>query len=187
MLHRNNSSLIYLLILTLSILSTGCTGAEESGATDTNQKQLKSFLMRYEKTFNPSRYDVDVNYLKRIEREHHIPLETKNVFTTSVPETVAGYRTQVLFTNNIDIANSAKDTLESLLPDYWCYIVYDAPYYKVRVGNFLDRNDASQLVHDLLRLGYKDTWVVPDNIIINIPPNPPTVEIEPDRSLPTPR
>jgi hypothetical protein len=184
--HKNKTLFVCSVLLSASICATGCSGAEESGGKDPNQKQLNSFLAKYEKTFNPSNYDADLSYLFRVERDHHITAETRSVFTTAVPETLAGYRAQVLFTNNIEIANSAKDTIESLLPEEWCYIVYDAPYYKVRVGNFLERDEASRMVRDLLSLGFKDSWVVPDNIFINLTPKPPVIEIEPDQRFTPP-
>lgn len=182
---KSNKLLIFTILLGMFICSAGCSGADQSGGKD--QKQVRSFLMKYEKTFNPSMYDADLSYLKRVEEDHHTVLETRSVFTTSVPETVAGYRAQVLFTNSIELANNTRDTIESLLPHEWCYIVYDAPYYKVRVGDFTDRNYALQMVHQLNALGYKDAWVVPDNVEINIPPKPPNIDIEAEQPLDTHR
>ncbi len=162
----------------------GCSGAEESMISG-DQKQLNTFLKKQEKAFNPSRYTADISSVARRELEQRVALKPQPVFTTALPETIAGFRAQVLFTENIEMANSVKDTLENLLPDQWCYIVYDAPYYKVRVGDFLDRNTATQMVRTLRTLGYKDPWVVPDNVVINIPPNPPSADIEVEpRSLP---
>ncbi len=183
--HSGNRLFIFAILSGMIIFSAGCSGQQESGVKD--QNQMREFLREYEKTFNPSGYDADLVHLKRVEENHHTVLETRTVFTTTVPETLAGYRVQVLFTNNIDLANDTRDTIETLLPHQWCYIVYDAPYYKVRVGNFTDRNEALQMVHQLTGLGYRDAWVVPDNIQINIPPKPPDIEIEPGQPLETHR
>ena len=141
---------------------------------------LNDFLSRSEKTFNPSLYDADLHYLTAVEQERHASLEIHSVFTTAVPETVAGYRAQVFFSNNIDSANSVRDRVEQLLPAEWTYIIFDVPYYRVRVGNYTDRSDAEKMVRTLDGLGFRDSWAVPDNIILNLPSKPPAVDMEPE-------
>jgi hypothetical protein len=40
------------------------------------------------------------------------------------------------------------------------YLQYDAPYYKVRVGNCLTRREGDLLQERAVRRGYRDAWVV---------------------------
>jgi hypothetical protein len=66
------------------------------------------------------------------------------------------------------------------LPDEWVYLVYDLPYYKVRVGNYAEKEAANESVKKLVSLGYADAWVVPERILKNPPPPPPPVPAIPD-------
>ena len=42
-------------------------------------------------------------------------------------------------------------------------IVYNAPYYKVRIGDFVDRQTAQQSLK-LIRKRFPDAWIVPDQV-----------------------
>ncbi|MBI1806300.1 MAG: SPOR domain-containing protein [Ignavibacteria bacterium] len=137
----------------------------------------------YEKTFNPADYDVDVKTILDEENRQRSTLEPAIVVTPAAPETISGFRVQVLFTQEIDQANQLKENLANAVPDDWVYVVYEAPYYKVRVGNFADRSTANQMVRKLVSIGYKDAWIVPDNVMKNPPPKPPETFIEPEKQL----
>lgn len=57
--------------------------------------------------------------------------------------------------------SSAPAVLANSFPSY---VVYQSPYYKVRIGNFLTRSEADQAVTFLRRM-YPDAWVVRDQVI----------------------
>jgi hypothetical protein len=175
---RSNCPIALGLALLFIALIAGCSAADESISGELSNREMNDFLARNEKTFNPAVYDADLLYLTTVEMERHASLEIRPVFTTAVPETADGFRAQVFFTNNIDSANVIRDSVEHLLPFEWTYIVYDVPYYRVRVGNFPDRNDAVRMLKTLEGLGFKDAWAVPDKIIINLPSKPPIVDIQ---------
>jgi len=144
---------------------------------------MREFFLKYEKTFNPSAYDPAPTLIKQEENAQHTALESAKIMITAVPETIPGFRIQVLFTQEIDQANHLRDSLDALLPQEWLYIVYDSPYYKVRVGNYEERNEANPLLKQLNTMGFRDAWIVPDNIIKNLPQKPPEVDIEPEKQL----
>lgn len=171
----------YLLFLLGSFMVWGCSGSKEVSNTEVHDYTLREFLGAYEPTFNPSDYDPDITVLKQREEDRHNALVASAVVSTALPETIPGFRVQVLFTQEIDEANRTRDSLSSLLPDDWIYIVYDVPYYKVRVGNFADRPSANQILKKLTGLGYTDAWIVPDNVIKNPPTRFPDIDIEPER------
>lgn len=75
-----------------------------------------------------------------------------------------GYRVQVLNTNNRVLANKTKGDLYSRFPSQKVYIVYRSPFFKVRIGNFLKRNDAESLMHALMGMFNSGIYVVPDLI-----------------------
>jgi hypothetical protein len=62
------------------------------------------------------------------------------------------------------------------LPQDSVYVVYDPPIYKIRLGDYPTRYDASIELPTVVGMGYPDAWIVPDNIvrrkILQIPRSP---------------
>jgi hypothetical protein len=56
-----------------------------------------------------------------------------------------GYRIQVINTQNRDEANAVKAEMLRRFPDQKAYMMYQAPNFRVRIGNFLTQKDASTL------------------------------------------
>ena len=75
-----------------------------------------------------------------------------------------GYRLQLLSSNNRNQAFKLKYDLLSNYPDYKSYVIYQAPYFKVRMGNFIKREEAEKL-RGLLNKSYKSgVYIVEDAI-----------------------
>jgi hypothetical protein len=53
-----------------------------------------------------------------------------------------GYRLLVINTTKRDDAISAKSKVYTYFPELKAYLLYQSPYYKVKVGNFKDRKEA---------------------------------------------
>lgn len=87
--------------------------------------------------------------------------------STASYNTIPGYRVQILTTQDLSEAIGVKAKADSLLPNYNVYIVYDSPYYKVRVGNFRARYEAAQAVPFIASHGFPNAWSVPDNVFRN--------------------
>ena len=81
----------------------------------------------------------------------------------------SGFRVQVISTNKRGDANEAKAKVMQLFPDYRTYLDYQAPYFKVRVGDFKTREEASELRDKLSDLYSGGVFVVP--AIINVTPD----------------
>lgn len=60
-----------------------------------------------------------------------------------------GYRVQVISTMDRAKANAARAKLMELFPQYKSYLSYQAPYFRVRIGDFRDQPDAEQLQQQL--------------------------------------
>lgn len=56
-----------------------------------------------------------------------------------------GYRLQLLSTNNRNQAFKLKYDLLTNYPDHKAYVTYQAPYFKVRLGNFLKKEEAEKM------------------------------------------
>ncbi|MCW3107270.1 MAG: hypothetical protein JWQ09_1776 [Segetibacter sp.] len=81
-----------------------------------------------------------------------------------------GFRIQAANTQNRDEANAVKAELLRRFPDEKSYLLYQAPNFRVRIGNFLTQKDAFQL-RKMISALYpgKGIYIVPD-IIEYTPP-----------------
>jgi hypothetical protein len=79
------------------------------------------------------------------------------------PRRVNGFRIQAANTQNRDEANAVKAELLRRFPDQKSYLLYQAPNFRVRLGNFLTQKDASQL-RKMISALYpgKGIYIVPD-------------------------
>jgi len=70
-----------------------------------------------------------------------------------------GFQVQVISVDNLQRAELMRIKLSSKL-NHKVEIIFDAPNYKVRVGEFTDRIDAERVRKQLMEFGYMRSWVV---------------------------
>ena len=92
------------------------------------------------------------------------PLNSQNLFNdkVSIDSTqivIEGYRVQILATKQLAKAEKLQKDLSSIL-NQKIYIVFEAPNYKVRVGNFIDRNKAENFRKNIVKKGYESSWII---------------------------
>jgi len=164
-----SKTIVYSIFL---LFVAGC-GTSKRIEKEKSDEELKEFLAKYEKTFDPSVYNPDVESIKVEEQQVHDAIESANAVEIAVPETIPGFRIQVLFTPEIEEATQIRDSLNASLPEEWVYVVFDSPYYKVRIGNFAERYEAQALLRRIIAIGFNEAWIVPDKIVKNPPPRTP--------------
>ena len=77
----------------------------------------------------------------------------------SVQSVSEGYRVQVLATRYFERADSLAVIMKNTVSDS-VYVDFEAPNYKVRIGDFIDRNSAESLQQDLVQMGYYSAWIL---------------------------
>ena len=75
-----------------------------------------------------------------------------------------GYRLQLLSTNNRNQAFKLKYDLLTNFPDQKAYVSYQAPYFKVKFGNFLHRDEAEKTRKQLTKSYPAGVFIVEDAI-----------------------
>ena len=80
-----------------------------------------------------------------------------------------GYRIQVMSTTSRDQAFNIKGDLLNKFPTEKTYIMFQSPYFKVRLGNFLKREEAETFRKNLNKLFPQGVFIV-DDTIEYIPP-----------------
>ncbi len=173
-LHRTLTPLLLTGALS-ALIGIGC-GSSEPVARKPEPKpqeppkvvERKLPLKEYEATLNPSDFDQTVEVVQRtheselqLQKQVEIPKDS-----TVLEETVSqGFRIQIFSSSNIDDATDARLLAAGKLAQDSVYLLYDAPVYKVRVGDFISRYEANQRLPDIVEKGYRDAWVVPDRIV----------------------
>ena len=75
---------------------------------------------------------------------------------------VKGFRIQITSTSSRDQAFNAKAAVQSKFPDQKVYTTYQAPLFKVRVGDFIKREDAEKYRKSMLAIFPTGMYVVED-------------------------
>ncbi len=75
-----------------------------------------------------------------------------------------GFRIQVISTSRRDDAFKVRADLISQFPDQKTYVVFQSPSFKVRIGNFLKKEEAEKLKAQLNKLYPNGVYIVDDGI-----------------------
>jgi len=75
---------------------------------------------------------------------------------------VQGYRIQVYATTNFKDAEKKKEDLLASLEEP-VFVIYEEPFYKIRVGNFTREDEARELKKKLSEMG-NDAWIVQSQV-----------------------
>jgi len=79
---------------------------------------------------------------------------------------IYGYRIQIAAYSGVNSrsqAESARNTFNNLFPYTKSYLIYNEPYFKVRVGNYYTRLQAFKDL-ETIRETYPSAYIVPDKI-----------------------
>ncbi len=80
-----------------------------------------------------------------------------------------GFRIQIISTQDARLAEDIREDFEEWInsvsepPHAQSYMIFQQPYYRVHVGDFLDRDKAMEFT-EFVRLRYPDAWVVHSRI-----------------------
>jgi cell division septation protein DedD len=101
------------------------------------------------------------SFIKELEEEE------KPVVVSATPSvTRQGYRVQIGAYGSQAEANVMANKARGILTKS-VYVQYVAPYYKVRVGDFTNKYEATQYKNQIRSTpSYRDAWVVPSEIIV---------------------
>jgi hypothetical protein len=101
-----------------------------------------------------------------IQDERVNTLVEKHVQNNQAFNGLTGYRIQIFFdsgSNAKNRANNERRRFLSLYPQTKAYVTFDAPNFKVRVGNFRSRLEAEHFLKDIQK-HFEMAYVVPSKI-----------------------
>ena len=79
-----------------------------------------------------------------------------------------GYRLLVINTNQRDEAVAAKTKVYTFFPELKSYLIYQSPYFKLKVGNFKERKDAEEYRERLQKYFPKGVFIMNDTIELKL-------------------
>ncbi|MCF7832848.1 MAG: SPOR domain-containing protein [Candidatus Marinimicrobia bacterium] len=77
----------------------------------------------------------------------------------------SGYRIQLISTQNLSEAITIKTQADSLY-SVPVYVDFEPPNYKVRIGNYITKEEAMGIQTLMQEQGFKNAWLVPSKIVI---------------------
>lgn len=79
-----------------------------------------------------------------------------------------GWKVQVFSTSDFFLADSIYRQVQQRFENIEVEKVFNLPYYKIRVGNCVTREEAERLLSRAVELNYPDSWVIKTQIKIVI-------------------
>jgi hypothetical protein len=104
-----------------------------------------------------------------ITSDERLPSIIKNYVNYLSSHPIRGWRVQIYFGSGHKARNQAEKIrrkFQSLYPDIPTYIIFEQPYFKVRVGNFASRRDAAKFLF-LLKEQFPKAFLTEDNIDVH--------------------
>lgn len=99
-------------------------------------------------------------------------IEINEVTTRNARRSASGFRILVINTNDRNKAFTAKTKIYQEFPELKAYLMYQSPFYKLKVGNFRERNDAEDYLSAIKQFFPNGVYIVRD-----------VIEVNPDKSL----
>jgi hypothetical protein len=81
-----------------------------------------------------------------------------------------GFRLLVINTNKRDEAVAAKTKVYTYFPELKSYLIYQSPFYKLKVGNFKERKEAEDYLKRLKKYFPEGVFIMSDIIELKLEP-----------------
>jgi hypothetical protein len=90
----------------------------------------------------------------------------RNIELNKAANGIQGYRVQIFFGSERKAAQDAKTKFLQMMPEEEVYLIYQQPYFKVRVGDYRTKLEAEAIYRQLLP-DFEKVFIIPDKI--NLP------------------
>jgi hypothetical protein len=153
----------YLVVIAF-IITAGCSSTKEVVKEDIPVQDV----YQYDESFDPlSLEDDDIliagdDSTPTVDNTENNP-NPEEIVTT---KEITGFRVQILATKNIETASlfeqEASERFGHL--DHKTYLIFEAPLYKIRVGDCKERIEAEELRDLAMQYGYRESFIVKSKI-----------------------
>ncbi len=160
----------------LAVLILGCsasTGSRYETKNETNSSTDAEEKKEVVEDFDITQYETEIDIEAPPISTGKVPPDVWYEYSTSSTDslrniigTTDGYRVQVLSTDDIDEANLVRAEIYEKTSRKEVYIIFEPPFYKVKVGDFTSKTEAEDLRFKLNQLGYTESKVVQETVNI---------------------
>lgn len=172
------SILLMVCLVIGTLLCAGCAGISRRGqdeATSRNVENVDTYVqVREERMENLGPVAVEIPeeeepVLSAIPEEEPLPEPAPEPPESASLETKygSGYRIQILATREPEKARAFAESARPLFQEK-VYVEYLDPYYKVRVGDCLTREEAILLLMRVRRSGFDEAWITATLVVQGI-------------------
>jgi hypothetical protein len=91
---------------------------------------------------------------------------TNGTNTPAIPQIIDGFRIQILASTDRRQIESGQSTFAARYPTTFVTWQQAKPYYRLRVGAFTSRSDATRYLQNIRR-DYPDAYIIPDKVKTN--------------------
>jgi hypothetical protein len=107
---------------------------------------------------------VVINKDPRIDMLVNKQIEINEFTTRNSRRSAAGFRILVISSNNRTKVLDAKTKIYRQFPELKAYMMYQAPFFRLKVGNFKEREEAESYLSGIQKLFDSNVYVVPETI-----------------------
>lgn len=160
------------LSLLFLFLIYGCATTEKSTEEESEEEVSETYsdeeLTPKERLLLQTRSKLSNHYSENREQVPEVFLQ-EIIVEERERDPYAGYRVQLLSTRNVAEADSVRDHFvawaDSAIAGYEpdAYVIFRSPHYRVRAGDFQDRDRAIHF-SGMLKSRYPDAWIVHERI-----------------------
>ncbi|MFQ5648396.1 MAG: SPOR domain-containing protein [bacterium] len=153
------ANMILAMVVLLGLGMSSCGGSQKLKRSPRKSPKINDFgAMRED--FNPEDLkDDDIEIEEAYESQTDIDAIVDRPETTLTDTIGSGYRIQIVQTTDPDEAKNVQRDAILRFNDS-IYRIFDPPFYKVRVGDFVNWSDAERLQKLAIQKGFRDAWVV---------------------------
>jgi hypothetical protein len=161
---NNKKIFLYLLILVFIFLFARCSSTEKVSIEESNNNQvdlsgyspLDIFLSENSKDTSSQQPKENIWQSYETESSQKQKLLQKQFLSSSF------YTIQVLISDNLLEIDSLKKELHSIIPELKQNVLYDPPFYKLRLGEFQTKLQANKFLNILEKNGYITSRIISD-------------------------
>ncbi len=160
--------------LGIIFLVAACSGPQQV----VQKKQSPTPAYPYDESFDPlSLHDEDITIQATTSAKKSVKTTNKSTKTDQtgsepVLKETDGFRVQILATRSIETATLVKQQAEEQFKpyNYKVYWQFEAPFYKIRVGDVVNRTDAENIRDLAKQIGYDQAFPVRSKVKVPVQP-----------------
>ena len=173
------SKLFFLpIIILFAVFFYACSASTDTRYSKDSEKEVSKtkeseIIAEDDFDIKPFQTKIEIPFESKETKDIHLDLWfgypediTEDQTKKTVVDTIQGYRVQVISTDNLNEANGIRSEIYFKTNEKAIYVIFEPPFYVVRVGDYKNINDAKALSFKLNQMGFAGTKVVND--LINI-------------------